>query len=95
MAGRQVGYVQAAIMLVGFVLVMLFLLAYIGAAFHLVSNSSLTEEQYKAEYQRWSWAGCWGLILSIAAWVWALASSAMILRQARRGPPEGPAKLGG
>jgi Na+/proline symporter len=90
MAGRRIGYVQAAIMLVGFVLVMIYLLSYIGAAFHLVADSNLSEEQFKAEYQRWNWAGQSGLILSITAWVWALVSSAMILRQARRGPPEGP-----
>jgi hypothetical protein len=94
MAGQWIGYVQAAIMLVGFVLVMLYLLSYIGAVFHLVSNSSLSEEQFRAEYQRWNWSGLWGLILSIAAWLWSLASSVMILRRARRGPSTVPGQLG-
>src|SRR5262249_23162673 len=94
-AGQKIGYVQAAIMLVGFVLVMLFLLSYIGAAFHLVSDSSLSEQQFRAEYQRWNWAWRWGLVLSIAAWAWSLASSVTIWRQARRRSPEVAAPRGG
>jgi hypothetical protein len=93
MAGRWIGYLQAALMLVGFILVMTFLLSYIGAALHVVSNSSLTEEQFKAEYQRWIWAGQWGSVLCVVAWVWALVSSATIWRQARRGPPSVPGKI--
>jgi hypothetical protein len=88
MAGRRrVGYVQAGIMLVGFFLVMAWMLGVFTALFRLMGDASWTEAEYRAAWRNWNWAGLAGVALSLVAWVLALVSSIEILREARHTPP--------
>lgn len=83
MAGRKIGLVQLALMLMGFGLVMLFMVMWFGAVFRLASDLTWTEEQYRAAVRAWRLALWVGLGLSGLAWSWALASSIAILRRSK------------
>jgi hypothetical protein len=91
MAGRRIGYVQAAIMVAGFILVMIVFVACSVPLFHLISDLNWGQRHYddqlRALRQSWSWAFIWGMILCGIAWCWSLVSSVEILRQARQTPP--------
>jgi hypothetical protein len=87
MAGRRVGYIQATIMVVGFVLTMTYLLAVIGSVVNFAANGTVSEEEYHKQYQVYTWAGKYGLALSVAAWCWSLVSSIAIIRNVRKEPP--------
>ena len=92
LAGRRIGYVQAAVMLLGFVLVMAFMAGWFAALFRLATESGWSEQSYHAQVCAWGWAGLAGLGLCALAWVWSLFSSIAILRQARHTPPPMPAQ---
>ena len=86
MAGRAVGYVQAIIMVAGFVLTMWYLLVWINAIFAFAMSNSGDETQYKASYQGYMWMLRYGLWLSAIAWVWSGVSSIGIIRSAKEPP---------
>ena len=85
MAGRRVGWIQAAIMLAGFCLAMAFMLVFIASAWQAImtQDASHLEEQLRPHAR----AGGLGLILSAIAWCWSLVSSIAIIRDARKAPP--------
>jgi hypothetical protein len=87
MAGRKIGYVQAVIMVVGFVLTMTYLLMVIGTMFALLTNIQISEAEYDARRHQYAWAGLSGFVLCAVAWFWSLASSISIVTSAQKEPP--------
>lgn len=87
MAGRRVGYIQAIIMVAGFVLTMTYLFAVIASIANFAVSGTVTEAEYHKQYQVYTWAGKYGLILSVLAWCWSLVSSIAIIRNVRKEPP--------
>ena len=87
MAGRRIGYVQAAVMVVGFGLVMAFFITSFLALFRLVTDPGWGEQRYHAQIHAWAWSGKSGMLLSVIAWSWSLASSIAIVRAAPKTPP--------
>lgn len=85
LAGRRGGYPQAAIMVAGFVLVVGYLVLYIGAAARYMMNNAWTEAEFHANYRPYLWALYVGLGLCAVAWGWALVSSISLWRD-RTGP---------
>jgi uncharacterized iron-regulated membrane protein len=85
MAGRRVGWAQAAVMVAGFCLAMAFMLVFIGGAWQAITmeNASHLEEQWRPH----AWEGALGFVLCTVAWVWSLISSISIVRDARKTPP--------
>jgi len=92
LAGRRIGYLQAAIMLAGFFLVMGFMVVFFVRAVQSLISMNGDEEAWRAQYRVCAWAWKWGVALSAVAWVWSLFSSWSIVRQAR--PPEHPGEEG-
>lgn len=90
MAGRRIGYIQAALMLVGFVLAMGFMLWFIYCAALSLANSGADQKQFVAQYRPYAWVGKSGLGLCVLAWCWSLLSTIAILRQSRKTPPPFP-----
>lgn len=80
MAGRKVGYAQAAMMVAGFVLTMGFLLLYIGCIYRFALSGNWGDADLKSCYQPYRWMLVTGLPLSIAAWLWAAFSSWQIVQ---------------
>lgn len=87
MAGRKIGYVQATLMVAGFILTMSYLLVAIGGMFSLLMNANMSEAQMEADRHRYAWAGLSGLVLCLIAWFWSLASSIDMVRTAQKEPP--------
>ena len=87
LAGRRVGYIQATIMVVGFVLTMTYFLVMIGSILSFAANGSVSEADYHKQYQAYTWALKYGLLLTTFAWCWSLASSVAIIRSAQKDPP--------
>ncbi len=85
-SGSRTGYLQAAIMVAGFVLVMWFLLALIAGAVRVLTYPELAEEDFAAFYRPHAWAWQVGLPLCALACLWALFSSIAILRANRQAP---------
>ena len=83
MAGRRVGYPQAAIMLAGFFLSMGFLVWFIVCALRWAGHQEWSEEEFRALYRPYNWALYWGIGLCTISWVWALFSSISLLRQSQ------------
>jgi len=94
MAGRAIGYVQAALMCLGFFLFMGFMMWYLGSSVGSFKRFMLTgiPEDPTIHYQPWLWVLWLGLALSFISWIWSLISSLIILRQA---PPadEAPPRI--
>jgi hypothetical protein len=86
MAGRWTGYLQASLMLVGFGLTMMYLMAVINGSVKLLFGE-ITEEQFRAGYRAYNSTLRTGLILSVLAWCWSLVSSIAILRSVPKEPP--------
>ncbi len=87
MAGRTVGYIQATIMVAGFILTMVYLMALMHGVFNLAMNSTTAEAQSSSLYHHQAWAGKTGMALTILAWCWSLFSSVEIVRTAQKEPP--------
>jgi hypothetical protein len=87
MAGRWTGYLQATIMIAGFVLTMMYLLAVIHAVVGLIFSGGANEDQFRASYHQYFWALKWGLLLTAIAWFWSLISSIAIVRSVPKEPP--------
>lgn len=83
LAGRRIGYVQAAVMIAGFVMTMGFLVFYLGCAAQYMGGVPATEPEFKARYQPHLWALRWGLVCCAVAWCWSLFSSWQIWRSRR------------
>jgi len=87
MAGRKIGYVQAVIMVAGFVLTMMYLLTAIGTMLALLTNTQISEAEYAARRHHYDLAGLIGFALCVVAWFWSLASSIAIVRGSQNEPP--------
>lgn len=86
MAGRPIGYVQAAVMVVGFCLFVGFMLGFFVAFSRSVIGEA-GESVLHAYYHRWKWSLWSGLGLTAVAWSWAMISSIFILREVRTAAP--------
>jgi hypothetical protein len=82
--GRRIGYAQAALMLAGFLLTMGFLGWYLLCCLRYVRHPAWEESDFVALYRPYHWAWQWGLVLCAVAWLWSLASSIGMLREAKR-----------
>jgi len=89
MAGRVIGYVQAALMCLGFFLSVGFMMVYLASSVGSLNRFMLTgvSEDPTVHYEPWLWVLWLGLGLSIIAWTWSLISSLIILRQTPEAPP--------
>lgn len=83
LAGRRIGYAQAAVMVVGFVLVMGYLILYLGASYRYLQTPGWTQADFEARYRPYLWALYDGIGLCLVAWIWSLRSSFALWRQAR------------
>jgi len=87
---RRVGYLQAILMVAGFILATGFALWVIVCAIRYAMNPAWDEVDFRAAYQPFKWALFSGLALCAIAWLWALTSSVGILRQSRLEANAGP-----
>jgi hypothetical protein len=78
---RRSGYVQATVMVAGFILATGFALWVIVCAVRYTMNPAWDEADFRAACQPFKWALFSGLALCAMAWVWALFSSIGILRR--------------
>jgi hypothetical protein len=83
MAGRRVGYPQAAIMLAGFFLATGFLVWFILCVLRWAGHQEWSEADFRAQYRPYHWALHWGIGLCVVSWIWALFSSVTLLRQSK------------
>jgi hypothetical protein len=92
MAGRAIGYVQAALMCLGFFLFVGFMMLYLTSSVGSLNRFMLTgvTEDPTIHYEPWLWVLWLGLALSFLAWTWSIISSLVILRQT---PPEPPPQI--
>ena len=92
MAGRAIGYVQAALMCLGFFLLVGFMMLYLTSSVGSLNRFMLTgvTEDPTIHYEPWLWVLWLGLALSFIAWTWSVISSLVILRQT---PPEPPPQI--
>jgi len=91
LAGRRVGYFQAAIMIAGFSLSMGFMLWFFICA--LRGLAAQDASHFAEQWRPYAWAGQSGLALCLLAWGWALASSISMIRAAARTRPSDPPRL--
>lgn len=85
LAGRKVGWLQATLMVAGFVMSVGFLLFYLSCITAYVRGNPSTETEFRARYLPYLWALRWGLACCVVAWIWALVSSWQIWRQRPHG----------
>jgi len=81
MMNRRSGYVQATVMVAGFILATGFALWVIVCAVRYTMNPAWDEADFRAAYQPFKWALFSGLAMCAMAWIWALFSSIGILRR--------------
>jgi uncharacterized membrane protein YuzA (DUF378 family) len=87
MAGRRViGFLQAAVMIVGFCATLAYGLIFLSAVYKFALDATITEEKWKAMHPP-AWLGIAGFGLCGVAWFWALFSSFQILNESRRHQP--------
>ena len=84
LAGRRIGYVQATIMVAGFILFTGFMIWFIVCAVQNLLSDTMDETALTRLYRPYLWAAKYGLALCIVAWFWSLISSIGILRQSRK-----------
>ena len=83
MAGRRIGYVQAAAMVGGMCMLLAFVAVYFKAATQVLANPFSSEEQWWSMLRRASWMGIGGLGVCIIAWLWGLATGLSLIRSAK------------
>lgn len=87
MAGCKVGYVQAVLMVGGFLLLTGFMVWLILGMMGELVGSGLDHERLAVQHRAYAWTWQVGLGLSVVAWFWALGSSFGILRQVAKSSP--------
>jgi hypothetical protein len=80
MMGRKVGYAQAVIMVIGFLMSVGFIGWMIVCGVRYLSHPEWSDAQYRAQYQPYAPWLRWGLALCAVAWLWALWSSAAMVK---------------
>jgi len=87
MGGRRVtGFIQAAIMVIGFVLALAYGAMYLSAVYKFALDPGVSEAKWKA-MQPPLWMLLWGFGLCAVSWFWSLISSFQILHESRRNQP--------
>ena len=81
LAGRRVGWAQAALMVSGFVLTMAFFLRYLWCCVLYLRSTTWDEGAFGASYAPVKWMLRYGCLLCAAAWLWAAVSSAGMWRR--------------
>ena len=83
MAGRAMGYVQAALMSVGFFMSSGFIGWYLVSSVSALNRFMLSgvQEDLSQQYKPWLWVLWLGLAISALAWGWSMVSSLMLLRE--------------
>jgi hypothetical protein len=83
MAGRAMGYVQAALMSVGFFMSTGFMIWYLVSSVGALNRFMLTgvQEDLSQRFKPWLWVLWLGLAISALAWGWSMVSSLMLLRE--------------
>ena len=86
-AGRRIGYAQAAVMVAGFVLFTGFMVwVIICVASYLLSGTADEDALPEVRYRPYLWVGKVGLALCLIAWCWALFSSIAMMRRSQKAP---------
>ena len=83
MMGKRVGYVQAAVMVAGFCLVMVYFAAVFTCSVRYINSSEWTVEGFRSCYGVYLPTLFRGLGFCAVAWVWSLFSSIAMLRRGR------------
>jgi hypothetical protein len=93
MAGRAMGYVQAALMSVGFFMSSGFIGWYLVSSVAALNRFMFTgvQEDLSQQYKPWLWVLWLGLAISAIAWGWSMVSSLMLLREVPE--PKGPPRI--
>ena len=84
-AGRRVGYLQAAIMLIGFFLTLAYMFQAIAGLWKAMSDGVWTQSALRAPWRSHLKMGLYGFGFCAFAWLWSLFTSLSILRRTRRG----------
>jgi hypothetical protein len=91
MAGRAIGYVQTALMSVGFFMSSGFMIWYLMSSVAALNRFMLSgvQEDLSQQFKPWLWVLWLGLAISTFAWAWSMVSSLMLLREVpeTKGPP--------
>lgn len=82
MAGKRIGFVQAALMIVGFCTTLAWGLMYLSAAYKFAMNPFAREAEWKA-MQPPFWMGVAGFGLCGLVWFWTLWVSLRLLHESR------------
>jgi hypothetical protein len=80
LSGRRIGYVQAALMVVGFLITVAVMGWLVVCSVRFFGHPEWSEEDYRAQYIPYLWWLRWGLGLCAVAWCWAGWSSVLIWR---------------
>ena|SRR5688572_2583003 len=86
MAGKRVGFVQAALMIVGACMALAYALMYLSAVYKFALDGSVTEAKFKSLLPP-PWMGITGFALCIVVWFWTLVVSLRILHESRSHQP--------
>lgn len=84
MAGRRIGYLQAAAMLAGFCMATGFIVWFLYGWMLLLADPAMSESRLWAQFWRYAWIGIAGLALTFVVWCWSLLSSIQIVRGAEQ-----------
>jgi hypothetical protein len=77
-------------MLVGFCLIMFFMLNYFMSMFAVLKDPNWDDTAMRKAIQNGKWFAYAGCALSAVSWTWALVSSLQILAEAQKAPPPLP-----
>lgn len=86
-SGKKIGYVQAALMLIGFVLSLYFMVSYATSLYTGLSDPNWGPSVLKEALSQKKWYGITGGLLSVIAWTWALLDSVHIILESQKQPP--------
>jgi len=80
MAGKRIGFVQAALMIAGTCLALAYALMYLSAVYKFALDGSITEAKFRSILPS-PWMGIIGFGLCIGVWFWTLVMSLRILHE--------------
>ena len=90
LGGRLIGFVQAGLMLLGFLLFVGFFLFYMKTMWDTFGDPNGNEEQWHAAYRPYMWTWIVGLALCAISWGWSLLTSITMIRSAQQPPTLSP-----
>jgi hypothetical protein len=93
LAGRNVGFAQAAIMLAGFFIAMGYICWFIFHQLRLLFDMSASAPQFnEARFAHW-WIGALGFGLCFISWLWSFVSCVQFIKAAPENAPMPPPKI--